>query len=196
QLLILHNAAGGSSAVALSGLGVVSAQQTRVMTEYRYAPLDYYFMTSRDGDKTLLDAVAGWARTGQSFNVLVTEAADRLGISRYYFDQVARNGQRGSHFYTLVETEKTLLASLNPNNLQAPRLPYNEGVDSYAFAPLVEGVGGSCAAGLTPVYRLFRGNANFPNDPNHRFTTSLAIYNQFVGLGWDGEGVKFCVPAP
>lgn len=196
QLLILHNAAGGSSAVALSGVGVVSAQQTRVMTEYRYAPLDYYFMTSRDGDKTLLDAVAGWARTGQSFNVLVTEAADRLGISRYYFDQVARNGQRGSHFYTLVETEKTLLASLNPNNLQAPRLPYNEGVDSYAFAPLVEGVGGSCAAGLTPVYRLFRGNANFPNDPNHRFTTSLAIYNQFVGLGWDGEGVKFCVPAP
>jgi|GEM_PF-1835883 len=196
QLLIAHNAAGGSSSVALGGLGVSSAAQTRTMTEYRYTPLDYYFMTSRDGDKALLDALNGWTRTGFSFSVLITEAADRLGISRYYYDQVARNGQRGSHFYTLVESEKRLLASLNPNNLAVPRLPYNEGIDSYAFAPLVEGVGGSCPDGLAPVYRLFRGNAKFPDDPNHRFTTSLAIYNQFVGLGWDGEGVKFCVPAP
>ena len=25
-------------------------------------------------------------------------------------------------------------------------------------------------------------------------TTSIALYNQYVGLGWDGEGVKMCVP--
>ena len=101
---------------------------------------------------------------------------------------------RGLHFYTLIQKEKDLLASLNPGNRQVPRLPFDEGVDSYAFAPVVEGVGGSCAAGLTPVYRIFRGPAQFPDNPNHRFTTDTAIYNSFVALGWDGEGVKFCVP--
>jgi hypothetical protein len=70
----------------------------------------------------------------------------------------------------------------------------DEGIDSYAFPPLVEGVGGSCAAGQRPVYRVFRGQLRFPDDPNHRLTTDLAIYNQFVALGWDAEGVKMCAP--
>ena len=88
------------------------------------------------------------------------------------------------------------LTSLNPSNNPAPKLPVSEGIDSYAYLPAVEGVGGSCPAGLTPVFRVFRGNVRFPDDPNHRFTTSTAIYNDFVSKGWDGEGVKFCVPAP
>jgi len=195
QLVIAHSA-GGNVNVALFGEALSDLQQTRFMVEYRYVPLDYYFITSRDADKSVLDAAAGWVRTGLSFPVFVGETTGRIGISRYYFDQVARGGARGSHFYTLVQNEKAALNALNPTNRAAPQLPYNEGVDSFAFAPLVEGVGGTCAAGQTPVHRLFRGNVNFPNDPNHRFTTSLAIYNQFVGLGWDGEGVKFCVPAP
>jgi hypothetical protein len=61
--------------------------------------------------------------------------------------------------------------------------------------PVVEGVGGRCATGLIPVYRVFRGNSRFPDNPNHRFTTSLSTYSAFVALGWDGEGVKFCVPS-
>ena len=34
----------------------------------------------------------------------------------------------------------------------------------------------------------------FPDDANHRFTTDIALYNVLVGLGWDGEGVKACLP--
>ena len=104
------------------------------------------------------------------------------------------NKSRGSHFYTLVQSEKDALAAQNPGNRQTPGLPFNEGFDSYAFAPLIEGLGGSCAAGLRPVYRIFRGQTRFPDNPNHRFTTDLSIYNSFVALGWNGEGVKFCVP--
>ena len=70
----------------------------------------------------------------------------------------------------------------------------DELLDVVRTRTLIEGVGGSCAAGQTPVYRIFRGQARFPDNPNHRFTTELAIYNSFVALGWDGEGVKFCVP--
>jgi hypothetical protein len=176
-----------------SSLGV-SGSTTKTLTEYLYAPLNYYFLTSRDDDKAALNAAPGWSRTGSSFAALTDADPGTRGITRYYFDQVAKNKSRGSHFYTLVATEKSALNALNPGNLSKPQLPKDEGIDSYAYPPLVEGVGGTCAAGLRPVYRLFRGAARFPDDPNHRLTTSLTIYNQFVALGWDGEGVKMCVP--
>ena len=176
-----------------SAIGV-STSTTKTLTEYIYNPLGYYFLTSRDTDKAALDVAPGWARTGQSFVALSDADPGTRGITRYYFDQVAKAQSRGSHFYTLVGSEKTALAALNPGNQRLPRLPLDEGIDSYAYPPLIEGVGGSCAAGQKPVYRVFRGQVRFPDDPNHRLTTSITLYNQYVGLGWDGEGVKMCVP--
>lgn len=193
-LSIAHNAAGSPSNVSLAGTGVASTSSTTPMVEYYYAPLDYYFITSRAGDIAALDAATGWARTGKSFKVYTTQQSGTLGLNRYYFDQIAVKNTRGSHFYTVVQAEKDALVSLNPTNVQTPRLPFNEGVDSYAFTPLVEGVGGSCAAGQIPVFRIFRGTARFPDNGNHRFTTDTTVYNNFVALGWDGEGVKFCTP--
>ena len=195
-LSIAHNAVGSPSTVSLAGTGVASTGgTTTAMIEYYFAALDYYFITSRAGDIAALDTVTGWARTGKSFKVYTAQQTGTLGLNRYFFDQIAVNNTRGSHFYTVVQTEKDALASLNPTNAQTPRLPFNEGVDSYAFSPLVEGVGGSCAAGQVAVLRVFRGPVRFPDNGNHRFTTDTAIYNSFVALGWDGEGVKFCTPA-
>ena len=194
-LTITHNAAVTTSTVSLAGTGAATAPTTTTMVEYYFPALDYYFITSRASDIALLDGIAAWQRTGKSFAVYTEAQPGSTAINRYYFDQVAVKNSRGSHFYTLVQGEKDLLASLNPANIQAPRLPYDEGVDSHAFTPTVEGVGGTCAAGLTPVYRIFRGQAKFPDNPNHRFTTDTAIYNAFVTLGWDGDGVKFCVPS-
>ena len=166
----------------------------KTMTEYYYALADYYFITSRDADKTALDATAGWARTGKSFTVLANNDAGTRGITRYYFDKVAKAATRGSHFYTLLDADVATLNGLNVGNTQAPGKPYNEGIDSYAYLPSVTGVGGSCSGNLIPVYRLFRGQTKFPDDPNHRFTSDLSVYNDFVSKGWDGEGVNFCVP--
>lgn len=186
-----------------TGLDPVSVQATSSITttvtavEYYIPGLDYYFLTSRLTDILLLDTVASFVRTGQSFRAYAQAdpASGRRPITRFYFDQVALGGSRGSHFYTLVQSELNTLAALNPTNAALPRLPYNEGIDSYAYLPVVEGVGGFCAANLIPVYRIFRGNVRYPDNPNHRFTTSAAIYNSFVALGWNGEGVKFCVPS-
>ena len=172
----------------------VNTSTTKTLTEYVYNPLNYFFLTSRDADKAALDVAPGWSRTGQSFVALSDADPGTRGITRYYFDKIARAQSRGSHFYTLVASEKTALSGLNPTNQPLPRLPYDEGTDSYAYPPLLEGVGGRCAAGQKPVYRVFRGQARFPDDPNHRMTTSITLYNQYVGLGWDGEGVKMCVP--
>lgn len=192
---VAHNAAGSPSTVSLAGTGVASSGGTTTsMIEYYFAALDYYFITSRAGDIAALDTVTGWARTGKSFKVYTAQQTGTLGLNRYYFDQIAVRNTRGSHFYTVVQAEKDALAGLNPTNAQTPRLPFNEGVDSYAFTPVVEGVGGSCVTGQVPVYRIFRGQTRFPDNPNHRFTTDTAIYNSFVALGWDGEGVKFCTP--
>ncbi len=196
-LSISHNANAPAVSVNLTGTGTTGGTPTaKTMVEYLYAPLNYYFITSRDDDKTALDKIADFQRTGLSFPVYATEAAGSKAISRFYFDKIAVNGSRGSHFYTLLDSDKAALITLNPGNLAAPRLPFNEGIDSWAFLPVVSGTGGSCASGQTPVYRLFRGSVRFPDDPNHRFTTSLATYDAFVALGWDGEGVNFCVPQP
>ena len=194
-LSIGHNAAGSPSNVSLAGTGVANTSPTTTMVEYYYAALDYYFITSRTGDIAALDAASGWSRTGKSFKVYTAPQPSTLGLNRYYFDQIAVGNSRGSHFYTVVQSEKDALASLNPANTPTPRLPFNEGIDSYAFAPLVEGVGGSCGTGQVPVFRIFRGPTRFPDNGNHRFTTDVAVYNSFVALGWDGEGVKFCTPA-
>lgn len=196
-LIIAHNASPASTTVVLSGLGRVAIPQPvkREMVEYRYSPLDYYFITSRDTDKFALDSASGWARTGSSFIVYAAQQTGTRGVTRFYFDGVARAGARGSHFYTLLDSDLAALANQNPTQSTAPGFAQNEGVDSYAFLPVVSGVGGFCDSGLLPVYRLFRGAVRFPDDPNHRFTTSVASYNEFVALGWTGEGVNFCVSA-
>ena len=167
---------------------------TTRMIEFIFPALDYYFLTSRANEIALLDSLPAFARTGQSFSVFINRVVGTQPITRFYFNKVALSGARDGHFYTLVDSEISLLLGLNPGNVTAPKLPVSEGVDSFAFPPAVEGVGGSCPSGLIPVFRVFRGNVRFPDDPNHRFTTSTAIYNGFVAKGWDGEGVKFCVP--
>ena len=164
----------------------------RAMIEYVYAPLNYYFQTSRVGDQLALDGAPGWARTGQSFLVFAGDETAAVPITRFYFDQIARNGSRGSHFYTLIADEVYVVQSLNWQNEQLPGKPFNEGVDAYAFVPSASG---ACSPGLLPVYRLFRSAVKFPDDANHRFTTSLSTYDDHIRLGWDGEGVKLCVPA-
>lgn len=170
-----------------------NAGPTRAMLEFYNAALDYYFLTSRDSDVSLLDRTAGWARTGRSFPVYASQAAGLAPIRRFYFDQIAKSGSRGSHFYTLVAAEISQLLALNPSNGLLPGKPYDEGVEAFAYAPSGSGAAASCGPLLRPVYRLFRGNIRFPDNPNHRLTTDIALYNDLVALGWDGEGVKLCV---
>ncbi len=161
-----------------------------VMHEFYNATFDYYFITSRDNEKAILDAANGWTRTGKFFNVYRQQAGDSQAIHRFYFDQIAVNKTRGSHFYTLSNADVELLHSLNPSNLPVPGKPLDEGVDSFA----TPATGGLCSNGLAPVFRVFRSNAKFPDSPNHRFTVDSGVYIGFIGRGWDGEGVAFCVP--
>ena len=97
------------------------------MVEYVYSPLNYYFITSRDDDKTALDAIADFKRTGLSFPVYATEFVGGKAISRFYFDQVALKASRGSHFYTLLDSDKAALdrksTRLNSSHPRLSRMP-------------------------------------------------------------------------
>jgi hypothetical protein len=163
------------------------------MVEYRNAAFDYYFMTSRPNEQALLDDPQyGFARTGKSFAVAGAPATGLSPMTRFYFDKAAKNASRGTHFYTLLQADVDALNALNPGNTQAPRKPYNEGIDSYAYLPSGTAPNQTCPANTVPVYRMFRGSQRFPDDPNHRFVADRAIYDQFVATGWDAEGIAFC----
>ena len=187
-------ATGGRGALIATVDPMLAIASKLTVVEYFNAQLSYYFLTSRDNEKALLDTAPGWSRTGATFSMLANPDATVSGNVRFYFDQIAKDGSRGSHFYTINPADVATLQALNPNNAATPKLPVNEGVDSYAYRPIGAGASATCAATTVPVYRLFRGNARFPDDPNHRFTTSKALYDQFVAAGWDGEGINFCAP--
>lgn len=168
----------------------------RTIIEFHYAPLDYYFMTSRPEEIALLDVTTGWVRTNSKFRVSavardVAAAPYVLPMSRFYFDKVARGQSRGSHFYTSLDADRKLLRDQNPENLLAPGKPFDEGVDSWGYSTVANGIGTMMCGyyGYLSVYRLFRAT---PDDPNHRFTTDAAVVDAFTRLGWRMEYTAFC----
>ena len=56
-----------------------------------------------------------------------------------------------------------------------------------AFDIAVPTADGSCAEGLTPVYRLYNNGQG--GAPNHRYTTDLTVRAQMLTQGWMPEGV-------
>ncbi|MGL4233595.1 MAG: hypothetical protein ACRCWJ_19670 [Casimicrobium sp.] len=168
------------------------ASPVKILTEYRFAASDYYFYTARDAEKQLLDGIADWSRTGQYMLVNEKNDAGTSPLQRYYFDRVAQNKSRGSHFYTLIPSEIDALFALNPNNATTAGLPFREGIEAYAFAPAAVGVNGSCPSNTSAVYRAFRNATVAPDNPTHRFSSDIATYNALVAAGWSAEGVVFC----
>ncbi len=160
------------------------------LTEYYNAALDYYFLTGRDGDKAALDTVPAWVRTGSEIRVFARPNLKTLPLERHFFANIARNGTRGSHFFTVLPGDQTLLTSLNPTNAALNAKPFLEGVEGYAIPKTAAG---ACPANTVPVYRAFKGVPRYVDDGNHRFSTSLTQHQNMVNnLGWTDDGVVFC----
>lgn len=157
---------------------------TTTIVEYFHAGFGHYFVTGYPNEIQALDTnpalKAAWSRTGQTFNGYAQATSGAVTVHRFFTDKPIFGG-RSSHFYTGLTNEY--------NVLQAGNIWGYEGPGFYVRLPS----GSTCASGHTPVYRIY--NNGIGGAPNHRFTTQLAIYNDFIyNRGWAGEGVVFCAP--
>jgi Repeat of unknown function (DUF5648) len=179
------NFAGNSASV----MAAVQPPGTVVAVEYYYAAWNYYFETSGTDEIAGLDAGAFggvWKRTGQTFYVWPTAASNPLGVATCRFFTVFF-APKSSHFYTPNADEC--------NGLIATSQVWT--FESIAYYIALIDANGNCPPGTIPLYRFY--NNGLGGAPNHRYTTSLTIFNQMVGQGWQFEGhpvtkVFACVP--
>jgi photosystem II stability/assembly factor-like uncharacterized protein len=166
-----------------------NAPPTIDVVEFYNTILDHYFITGGTAEIAFIEsggAGPGWSRTGDQFKAYGSPTAGSQPVCRFYGSweiDPATGLRRGpnSHFYTMNAAECEYVKQTN----QA--LVY-EGI---AFHALPLQTGGGCATGQVPVYRAYNQRWQV-NDSNHRYTTSVATYNQMVALGWSGEGVVMC----
>ena len=181
------------AAVALAlglQLGGASPANAQVQTavEYYYAAWNFYFFTAFPDEIAALDggAFGGvWQRTGQTFSVWSDASRGGLPTCRFFSVTFA---PKSSHFYTPNAAECAGLMS-NPN----------WEFESIAFYLQLPDASGNCPLGTLILYRLYDNGMG--GAPNHRFTTSLATFNQMLAAGWILEGdlrthAFACVPLP
>lgn len=153
--------------------------------EFYHATFGHYFVSANPAEIAKLDdgTFAGWARTGQTFNVYSSAATGLVPVCRFF---TVAFPPSSSHFYA-------------PRGLGCEGTLANDkwSYEGDVFHVPLPDAAGNCAAGTVPVYRLYnngRGGA-----PNHRFTTSDATRQQMLAQGFVAEGagvgVGFCSPS-
>jgi len=186
--------------VATGGLGTMSSRLrdgpgagTYVTVYEFYAPsLDHYFRTASLDEANALrnDPASGWQPTGGDFKAYASN--DHPGSSQpvcRFYGSVSPGPN--SHFYTAEAAECAALKALQAEIPDTqPRWNYEE----VSFAVDVPGPNGCPASAPVAVYRAYNQRA-LENDSNHRYTTSLATYQQMLAQGWKGEGVTMCAPS-
>ena len=146
------------------------------VVEFYNMNLDHFFVSASQPDIDALDTgrIAGWARTSQGFKVSPSQAVGGAGVNpvcRFYIPPPAN-----SHFYSAspAECAQTLQ--------KFPTFAYESA--SVFYISLPDTNTGACAPGTIPVYRVWNQRV----DSNHRYTTSRAVRDQMVAMGYLAEG--------
>ena len=154
------------------------------VVEYQYPTLDHYFITANPDEIRTLDngTFPGWVRTGLQFNAYSAPNVNSVPVCRFF--GVAPNS---AHFFTPFATECA--------STQADARWMLETTDAFDIA--LPAADGSCAAGMTPVYRLYNNGQGGAS--GHRYTTDAGVRAQMIGRGWVAEGlgadaVEMCSP--
>jgi hypothetical protein len=159
---------------------------TAPAVEYYNAEWGFYFLTAFPEEIAALDGGAfggAWQRTGETFNVWPLPIAGSAATCRFF---TAIFAPRSTHFYTPYVAECSAV--------KASQAWSDEGIAFY-IAPI--DANGLCPPGTVILYRLY--NNGLGGAPNHRYTTSLAIFNAMIAMGWrfEGNGITkafACVP--
>jgi len=161
------------------------APATAIAVEYFWAARDHYFVTAAPGEIAALDASApgGWVRTGWKFGAYAGPTAGANPVCRFYLPPVYGD----SHYYSASPQECADVRAVYPGfTYEAPNVIH---------IVLPDTTTGACPTGSVPVYRLWNNRA----DTNHRYTTSVAVRDQMLALGYVAEGygpdiVSMCAP--
>lgn len=191
----------------LQPTAIIPASNSSVgtMVEYFNPQAIYYFMTSRESEKSALDTVRDgngnplFYRTGYWFKVDPFSSSSTSSVTRYLVPGAALGGTRPTHFYTALNADKANITATGKERFatNCAGVPNgffcNEGIDSYVALPIGTGASATCVGTEVPIYRVFRGPPNFVDDANHRYLTSFGMYQYMVSdQGWTGEAINFC----
>ncbi|MBP8295166.1 MAG: hypothetical protein KAX84_03600, partial [Burkholderiales bacterium] len=168
------------SGLALARL--LGTEITSSVVEFYNTGLDHYFVTADPNEAAAIDAGAagpGWNRTGQAW-----KSGGPNRVCRFYGspDIVAATGLRrgpNSHFYTIEAAECAVVKD-----------DMGWQFESHDFNGWPVPAGG-CPAETVAIRRVYN-NGFKQNDSNHRYVTSVALYDEMTRLGWTGEGTVFC----
>jgi len=163
-----------------------SLTATVSVIEYYHAAFDHYFITAIPEEISLLDkgVFSGWTRTGLQFKAYAAGAIGTSPVCRFF---TTAFGPKSSNFHTPFAAECAAVQA-NPDWL------LESGAAFYIALPAGDG---SCATGLTPVYRLYNNGQG--GAPNHRYTTDVTARAQMIARAWTPEGlgaevVEMCSP--
>ena len=187
----------------------VSTSAKSSMVEFYNPQSDFYFISSRESEKRILDTLADgnfnylWYRTGYWFKTDPAPSSLTAALTRYFIPGAAKAGTRGSHFYTVLNSDRAFLTSTGKERFANPSFGCdgvpngyfcNEGTDSFIAPPLLSAGVNTCLDSERKIYRAFRADsARYFNDGNHRYLTDATMYAYMVNdLGWAAEGVAFC----
>jgi serine protease len=145
---------------------------------YFHETFHHYFMTADAGEIDALDRLImkGWWRAGQRFRVDDEPGAGLVPVCRFL---TVSHGGKASHFFTASAAECELVKG-------KPDWTY-EGIAFHARLPVA---GSACAAGTTPIHRLYNGGRG--GAPNHAYTPETAQRERLKANGFVEEGVAFC----
>ena len=152
-------------------------------TDFPNQPGGQYFYAVRAEDKTLLDSVPAWQRSGKGF-----KSGGYVSACRFYG---GKNGGPNTHFYSADDQECAALKAI-------PQLGY-EGQTFAVNVPLpgaaVDGIK-PCPVGSKPLYRVYNNASSSDGRfvSNHRYLTERVDVAAAVAQGWVDEGQAMCVP--
>lgn len=158
--------------------------------EYFHPGLGHYFMTADAAEIDVLDSgqLAGWQRTGMSFNVVdpaANSSSMASAVCRYYGSPAYG---LDTHFYSASPDECTAVRRLWPD-----QWILESGNVFQVYMPNTST--GACAAGTLPIYRSW----NQRSDTNHRYTMDALVQTMMMSRGSISEGygsppVAMCSP--
>lgn len=148
------------------------------VVEFHHQTLDHYFVTADRAEIEKLDSgeIAGWKRTGQSFDAFSPGHPGTLAFPVCRFYGLPGSGL-DSHFYSGNAGECAQIRSKYSRD-------WAEETANAFEVIMPDLLSGQCPEGSRPIYRLWNGR----RDSNHRYTTDGLLRDQMLDRGYVPEG--------